>query len=310
MQEETVVVLMSTYNGERFLEKQLLSILQQQFCKVYLVIRDDGSSDKTVSIIKHYATIYTNIQLIEGKNVGFVKSFNELLQFASNLKYRYFAFVDQDDVWLKGKLKTAIGYLRTSDENLPCAFSSNSKLIDQNDNFIGTYIPFPLKLTKASLLINGLFQGCSMVFNKKAVEIYVAHPSPLKFHDLWMIYICAFFGHFHFSNECLFLYRLHEKNVAGKKVKPKPKGLQAVIASFHFWTHRHANHINDAMKFYQEFEQRLKMNDRVLIFDYIHYKENLASKLHLLFNKDVCPIRRGSFKDKVVYKLHILFNKI
>lgn len=51
MQEETVVVLMSTYNGERFLEKQLLSILQQQSCKVYLVIRDDGSSDKTVSII-------------------------------------------------------------------------------------------------------------------------------------------------------------------------------------------------------------------------------------------------------------------
>ena len=310
MQEETVVVLMSTYNGERFLEKQILSILQQQSCKVYLVIRDDGSSDKTVSIIKHYATIYTNIKLIEGENVGFVRSFNELLQYASKLKNKYFAFVDQDDVWLKWKLRTAIDYLRTSDENIPCAFSSNSKLIDQNGDPIGTYIPYPLKLTKATLLINGLFQGCSMVFNKKAVEIYADYPSPLKFHDLWMVYVCIFFGQFHFSDECLFLYRLHEKNVAGKKVKSKPKGIKAVIASFHFWTQQHSNHQNDAIMFYHEFEPQLNSNDKALIFDYIHYKERLISKLHLLFNKNVCPIRNGTLKEKIVYKLHILFNKI
>lgn len=310
MQEETVVVLMSTYNGERFLEKQLLSILQQQSCKVYLVIRDDGSSDKTVSIIKHYATIYANIKLIEGENVGFVQSFNELLQFASKLENKYFAFVDQDDIWLKRKLQTAIDYLRISDENMPCAFSSNSTLIDKKDNPIGTYIPFPLKLTKATLLINGLFQGCSMVFNKKAVEIYAAHPSPLKFHDLWMVYVCTFFGQFHFSDECLFLYRLHEKNVAGRKVKPKPKGLKAVIASFYFWTQQHCNHQDDALVFYHEFERQLNSSDKDLIFDYIHYKERLLSKLHLFFDKDVCPIRNGTFKEKFVYKLHILFNKI
>ena len=161
MQEETVVVLMSTYNGERFLEKQLLSILQQQSCNVQLVIRDDGSSDNTVSIIKHYATMYTNIHLIVGQNVGFKNSFNELIQFASRCNSKYYAFVDQDDVWLKKKLQTAIDYLRKVDDNIPCAFSSNSKLIDQYDNPIGIYIPFSLRLTKLTLLINGLFQGCS-----------------------------------------------------------------------------------------------------------------------------------------------------
>lgn len=310
MQEETVVVLMSTYNGERFLEKQLLSILQQQSCNVHLVIRDDGSSDKTVSIIRRYATIYTNIHLIEGKNVGFVNSFNELIKFVRNCNKKYFAFVDQDDIWLKNKLQIAIEHLQTANESLPCAFSSNSKLIDQNDKPIGTYIPFPLRLTKATLLINGLFQGCSMVFNKKAVEIYADHPSPLDFHDLWMVYICAFFGQFHYSDECLFLYRLHDKNVAGKKVKSKPKGLKAVLASFHFWTQQHSNHQDDAEKFYREFESQLPPNDRKLIFDYIYYKGRFCSKLNLFFNKELYPIKLGGLKNDLVYKLHILFNKI
>lgn len=310
MQEETVVVLMSTYNGERFLEKQLLSILQQQSCNVQLVIRDDGSSDNTVSIIKHYATMYTNIHLIAGKNVGFKNSFNELIQFASRCNSKYYAFVDQDDVWLKKKLQTAIDYLRKVDDNIPCAFSSNSKLIDQYDNPIGIYIPFSLRLTKLTLLINGLFQGCSMVFNKKAVDIYAAHPSPLKFHDLWMVYICGFLGQFYFSNECLFLYRLHENNVAGRKVTSKTKGLKAIVASFRFWTRQHCNHQLDATKFYQEFEQQLNARDKALIFDYIHYKNSFLSKLHLIFSKYVGPIKKGSFKDKMVYKLHILFNKI
>ena len=76
---ETVQVLMSTYNGERFLKQQLDSILSQRGVNVYLLVRDDGSKDGTLSILNDYSKKYTNIEIIEGNNIGACKSFFELI---------------------------------------------------------------------------------------------------------------------------------------------------------------------------------------------------------------------------------------
>ena len=92
---------MSTYNGEAFVAEQLESIINQTYKNIEIVIRDDGSSDNTVGIIKEYQKKYNNIKLYEGKNVGFVKSFFELLSLA---KADYYSYADQDDVWIDNNL--------------------------------------------------------------------------------------------------------------------------------------------------------------------------------------------------------------
>ena len=79
MKEKKVAVIMSTYNGEKFIREQLDSILNQSYKNIELIVRDDGSKDKTVEIVKEYQEKHKNIKLFEGQNLGFVKSFFECI---------------------------------------------------------------------------------------------------------------------------------------------------------------------------------------------------------------------------------------
>lgn len=92
-----VQVLLSSFNGERYIQKQLDTIFAQRGVEVSCIVRDDGSSDRTVQIIKNYQKKQLALQLIEGENLGWRRSFMELLRLAE--KADYYAFADQDDEW-------------------------------------------------------------------------------------------------------------------------------------------------------------------------------------------------------------------
>lgn len=81
---KSVLVLMSTYNGEKYLAEQIDSILQQQDVKVYLLARDDGSHDSTFKILEKYSLQHDNIKCVKGENVGFIQSFSKLVCMAAN----------------------------------------------------------------------------------------------------------------------------------------------------------------------------------------------------------------------------------
>ena len=104
----TVTVLMSTYNGERFLKEQLDSILQQQDVDVRLCVRDDGSTDGTMDILLEYADA---IELTIGNNFGVGNSFMSMV-YSANLESDYYAFSDQDDIWMPDKLISAVDELK------------------------------------------------------------------------------------------------------------------------------------------------------------------------------------------------------
>ena len=93
--ERSILILLSTYNGEKYIKEQIDSILSQTV-PVHLLIRDDGSSDDTPYIIAKYAERYSNIELIRGRNLGFVGSFNSLISSEFAEKYEWIAFCDQD----------------------------------------------------------------------------------------------------------------------------------------------------------------------------------------------------------------------
>ena len=99
----SIAVMMSTFNGEAYVEEQINSILNQLNVKISLFIRDDGSKDKTISIIRNKINRNSNIQLIQGENVGVGNSFMNLL-YSTPDDYDFYAFSDQDDIWESEKI--------------------------------------------------------------------------------------------------------------------------------------------------------------------------------------------------------------
>ena len=126
------MVLMSTYNGGQFLREQIDSILAQKGVEVRLLVRDDGSKDDTCAILSEYASAHRDIVWRQGENIGFVRSFSALVAMAleSEIPADYYAFADQDDIWMPEKLSTACGVLATKDPAKPHLFTSNSMQID------------------------------------------------------------------------------------------------------------------------------------------------------------------------------------
>ena len=126
---DKVYVLMSTYNGDKYLKEQLESILDQKNINVSIFIRDDGSTDNTEMIIKSFCDNHNNIHYFSGENIGYGKSFMELIKNVPN-DAEYYAFSDQDDVWKLDKLISAIQAIREISE--PALYCALPEYVDQN----------------------------------------------------------------------------------------------------------------------------------------------------------------------------------
>ena len=122
-----VQILMSTYNGEKYVDEQINSLLQQDHTNLEILIRDDGSKDSTVSILEEYNREYPNIKLIIDENKGVISSFFELAMKASE-EADYFAFCDQDDYWKPQKISRAVNLLEKESPNTPLLYFSRWKL--------------------------------------------------------------------------------------------------------------------------------------------------------------------------------------
>lgn len=131
MNTKSVQVVMSTYNGEKYLKEQIDSILSQEGVDVRLYIRDDGSSDRTTDILASYQE-HKNVKIEKGNNLGFAKSFLTALDECDEADY--YAFSDQDDVWEKDKLSTAIEILEEESQSTPLLYCSALQRVDENLN--------------------------------------------------------------------------------------------------------------------------------------------------------------------------------
>lgn len=221
-----VLVLLSTYNGEKYLHEQLDSLYSQNGVEVTILARDDGSSDNTLSILQDYSTTKGSLVIIKGMNVGAASSFYMLIKEA-NLNYKdydYYAFCDQDDVWLNDKLNVAVRSLDSSDSELKlyCGHATPT------DQFLNP-IKAPQMRRSYSLgsnIVASRVLGCTMVFNKKLLlEVARIIPSiengalkdyKLPLHDGWTSLVAYALGaDVITSNEPYMYYRQHGGNVVG-----------------------------------------------------------------------------------------------
>lgn len=222
MKKNKVVVLLSTYNGEQYIEEQLRSIVKQNnFKDIDVIIRDDGSKDSTVDILKKYAKKYSNIKFLVGKNIGLVPSFFYLLRYSYNYNYEYYAFCDQDDYWMPDKIDVALNKLQYGGiGKVPLLYGSCSWLVDSALKMEGRMTTQkenrPISLYNA--VIQNICPGHTQVLNKLLVKIILDHTKSLKniySQDLWIITVASAMGKVIFDNTPHVLYRMHVNNQLG-----------------------------------------------------------------------------------------------
>lgn len=215
-------ILMSTYNGEKYLKQQIDSILSQSYQNWRLLVRDDSSSDNTLSILESYMHKYPNQVFLVDRgtpNLGSSKSFARLLDFVEG---DYFMFSDQDDIWLPNKIEQTMiemHKLELKYGNMPLMICCDAKCIDVNNEEICPSFYESQKFINTTdkdlkLLALNVVQGSTSLMNKKVLD-YVKPIPAYVLHDQWIAVITAHFGKVVYLHKQLLLYRQHDKNVLG-----------------------------------------------------------------------------------------------
>ena len=213
-----LIVLMSTYNGERFLNDQLNSLIQQELKPSKIFIRDDGSSDSTLDILKYYADNYDFIEYYQGENIGPAKSFFELINKTEDADY--YALCDQDDVWYLDKLKVAVNMLKKeTKKSIPLLYCSKVTFTDGDLNPVEADISKLYGFTDfAHALLYQTAPGCTMVFNHEARKQIVKYDINKEYciiHDSIIHKVCTCFGKMILDENPHIYYRQHGGNAIG-----------------------------------------------------------------------------------------------
>ena len=209
----TISVLMSTYNGGRYLCQQIDSILGQEGVKVHLLVRDDGSTDNTLDILESYAKKRL-LKWYQGENLKSARSFLKLLKDSD--KCDYYAFADQDDYWERDKLKIAVEQLQDYGEETCALYLAQPQAADQELTPLPTTQFKPLN-TFGESLVYRFAMGCTMVMNNKLREVILSHEQQYPcMHDIWIYTIAHAIGaKVIWDNVPHTLNRQHGNNVVG-----------------------------------------------------------------------------------------------
>jgi glycosyltransferase involved in cell wall biosynthesis len=209
-EQPLVSIAMCTFNGERFLSKQLTSILTQTYLNIEVVIVDDCSNDDTVRIIEEFKQRDNRIKyFINESNLGFSKNFEKAITLCSG---SFIAISDQDDIWLSNKIERLLNSIK---ENL--MVYANSAIIDDNDMLTGTTMINPSReefryLSFKSILLQNFVSGHNLLFRKEALEFVMPFPKS-GFYDWWMAFVMLYEQKLSYCNEVLTHYRLHSSSV-------------------------------------------------------------------------------------------------
>lgn len=215
-----VQVLVSTYNGEKYLAEQLNSLLEQTYPHTFITIRDDGSSDSTVSVIQEYVSEFPDkIEAIYGENVGVIASFFELLSCNMHSDTDYICFCDQDDVWMTDKLERGVSSLNGDLENTPMMYLTATQMVNDSLQLLNTWPPIPQRGPSFfNALVENIAVGATIMLNRSAVNHItdnLPNTESIVMHDWWVYLFVSAYGKVIYDDKPSIYYRQHENNVVG-----------------------------------------------------------------------------------------------
>ncbi|MCY0977110.1 glycosyltransferase family 2 protein [Chryseobacterium wangxinyae] len=221
-----VAVLLATYNSEKYLADLLDSLVDQTYRNWELTVKDDGSSDSTLSILADYQKRDHRINVLKSDeiNLGPAITFMKLLSY---VEADYYFFCDHDDVWLADKVQKTLVVLQECEKenpDIPIVVHTDLKVVNKDLHVINPSFwkssgikPYLLKKKGISEVFN-FVTGCTMCFNRKIKEIVFPFPHNIPMHD-WWITLCVIKhkGRVVEIEEPLILYRQHSHNEVGAR---------------------------------------------------------------------------------------------
>lgn len=214
--EMCVAILMATYNGEGFLRKQLDSIMCQSHQNWVLHVSDDGSSDSTLDIVREYAEKLPQgrVHIHEGPRMGFAQNFLSLVR-RREVIGDFYAFCDQDDIWLEDKISRALSMVKVGGGYLYC---SRTFLINEVGCSIGLSPLFQLPPSFCNALVQSIAGANTMLFDSRIRELLAQVPQDARVisHD-WLAYMLAAGcgAVVEYDSQPSLMYRQHQQNLIG-----------------------------------------------------------------------------------------------
>ena len=219
---EKIDILLATYNGSKYLHEQLDSILSQSYENINVIIRDDGSSDNTVMIIKEYEQKDNRVKLLSDNlgNLGFVRNFEELMK---NSTSEYLMFSDQDDIWYNNKVETSYKRIKAIEEkngkSCPILVHTNSKIMNYETRTKSLFISDCAKNSSfENSFFNFFVQGSTMLINGSLKREALPFSKEVYLHDRYLHLIAEFIGIRSYVDAPTMDYRQHSNNEIGSRV--------------------------------------------------------------------------------------------
>lgn len=289
-----VLVLMSTYNGEKFLDEQIHSLFSQKRVNIKVLVRDDGSTDRTIDILERWHNA-ANLEWYAGEHLDVKYSFFDLLERSAETDFNYFAFCDQDDVWDDDKLLCALKSLNKVKVDREGLYYCGQRLVDERLNILNIHELSEKRNLFARFMLNDS-AGCTEVFNKALLKRVIQYkPDYMLMHDTWLVKVClAVGGEVIVDPKPHLSYRQHSNNVVGLQRDLKSKLIRA------------KKYINE-----QDIESQMQELSKgyadslvpeyyEIVHDVLNYKKELRRKIRLL------NMRKFKYADIGIMITHIL----
>lgn len=306
----TIDILMSTYCGERHLGEQVASLLGQSCGDWRLLVRDDGSTDGTIGLLRTLEESHPGrIRLLEaGPNVGPRGSFG-LLAAQSNAEYAMFC--DQDDVWMPGKVAESLSRIREMEElhgrDTPILVFTDLVVVDEARNVVaGSFWRYshldPRATSLNRLLLVNVAAGCSMILNRSLLRLALPFPPEAVMHDYWCLLVASSIGKVSYRAEGTVMYRQHPQSCLGARpitpVKPLDLfwlflGLPVrLLARQSDLEERLAPYRRQAMVLLERYGSRMERERRTILEDFLRLGDcGRLRRMGLILRHGMLPYR-------------------
>ena len=302
-----VDILVAVYNGEKYLKAQLESVINQTYKEFNIIIRDDGSTDSSLDIIKEFKSLYPEkVQIIEGKPSKSAKNnFFELMNYAAS---DYIMFCDQDDIWLENKVELTLSKMKEAEDlnvkTTPVLCHTDLTVVDKDLNTIhpSFYKMQKFDISKTTLnraLVQNIVTGCTVMINKPLLNLAKGtNAEDIIMHDWWLFLIASAFGKVEVVNTPTILYRQHESNQLGAKRIAPMKNSDMYTSVI--------NTICQSAIFSARFKTVLSEEQIAMIYAYSNIKsENKTKRLFILNKYKIykSPLIKNIFQQIITLKL-------
>lgn len=300
-----IQILLSTYNGERFIREQLDSYAAlDNFEEIKVLIRDDGSTDKTPEILDEYREKY-GFEVTRGENIGLNASMYQLVLMRDR-SCEYYAFSDQDDVWLSNKLSAAVKLMDTEDSSVPLLYSATSNITDVSLNVVGQTKKPNKKISFFNAMTQNVCIGHTSVMNTALANVLErSYSDGICVFDHWTYLLASAVGKviFDFSPPKT-LYRQHEKNAIGYGTS----GIKTFFARCkRAMTTRKAERVAKQIEgFVLAFGDFIPAEYKEECLKFLRKRKNFFTRLSYIFSTKVY---RQTFAENLFFRFMYLFGK-